>query len=46
VQELPYAKLRKRLLAQGQVLELPARQDRKTKEGEQGATLNGAPRRE
>jgi hypothetical protein len=35
VQELPYAKLRERLLAQGQVLDLPAQRYRKTKEGEQ-----------
>ncbi len=34
VQELPYAKLRERLLAQGQVLDLPAQRNRNTKEGE------------
>lgn len=34
VQELPYPKLRTRLLAQGQVLELPAQQDRKPEKGE------------
>ena len=46
VQALPYAKLRERLLAQGQVLDLPVQGNRKIKEGEQGAALNVAPRRE
>ena len=32
VQDLPYATLKKRLLAQGQVLELPTQQDRNTNE--------------
>jgi hypothetical protein len=45
VQALPYAKLRERLLAQGQVLDLPVQGNRKIKEGEQDA-LNVAPRRE
>ena len=44
VQDLPYAKLRERLLEQGQVLDLPVQLNRNTKEGEQGAALNGAPR--
>jgi hypothetical protein len=35
VQELPYAKLRERLLAQGQVLDLPAQQNRTTNRSEQ-----------
>jgi hypothetical protein len=34
VQELPYARLRERLLAQGQVLDLPDQQAPKTEEGE------------
>ena len=45
VQEVSYAKLRERLLEQGQVLDLPAQWNRNTKEGEQGAALNGATRR-
>ena len=45
VQDLSYAKLRERLLAQGQVLDLPDQLNHNAKEGEQGAALNGAPRR-
>jgi hypothetical protein len=41
VQQLPYETLRKRLLAQGQVLKLPPRPGHKKNKGAQGAAVNG-----
>ncbi len=42
VQELPYPKLRNRLLAQGQVLDLPAQGKPQTKQGEPSAAASSA----